>query len=1119
MPTYKLEGKKYNVPEGTTLGELDTFISGNKDKDKSKDKNKDNSSTLDKVSNFIVGDTSKMSAAEVYARSLMEPIKDLGVGVAKGLSSIAQLPRDMAVMAADSGAIPFVKRNPNWDPTGKDKPLLQKFRESLPQPRTGLGNLIEGVGKVGVGLAGAGKIKFASAWLTRVAQGAAIDFSVFSPEEKNLSNLIQEQPNLANVINGGLANKEGDLAVKNRLRSAIEGGLIGGTLEVLFKAYKVARVSHLKRVKEDVTQLNNKILNNSNIKAAKGSKEVEELTNPDNIKIDTSTSIRDAKKEQLIIMKDINDRAPEGFKLHPSDGNPLINTKLAEPVVKSVTLAAESAAKGNPELAKALLDKNSATYHKIIDSILLNEINVEMLPKVLKKYNISPAEFGNLWKQTVSTSAKNLAFISHMNRRLGKIFKEDEKATTHFGKVNEAIKKWYKGNSDIFDLLGFMTSKIENTRRALLVVQPKTAIRNFKIQSIRAGIADVDEYFQATMRGVINNTVYKGKQILGKSSTKPITIAEELGTVHSMVKAGFRQLPIISKKWRGGTKSRKILDNYLESTQGALVKAKMNSATMLEIYQESGIHGSILNTLNFLNKSQEMFFRRAAFDSKARQILAKKGKVFNIDNLKKLDDSDVEKIIDHTLEMTFARSPKTPFVKGLVRHWSRNPLLTIVNPFPRFHFANALPFFHEFSPIGFIKPSTARAIMKGDVDEISKIGSRTAIGVGMWYTGWQAYQNFGTNGRWFEMTIPKDFIKSLSNVERVEVGGFINREDKAGNIEESKDGSALIYDSRGDAPVSSMFFVMHSLDSIIKGNSSFDKIPPKDIFQQMIGLNRVSGTGLEFFRLFEAKNIEDVNRVFHNIAAQYIGSFSVPFKQFKDAYTEMNPNEAIRRDIRQGNILAPFVNNIPGLSQDLPPAYSPFDKGNIPILKDEGFNPDNIEDQLAYDTSAERYFLSLWGTNGKGIGKPLFTQALGITLKHKVKIEREVDRLNINKQGIYARSGDKRTDNLLNGYRGYFASQIIAPILLQDRYKSMGEAQKKIVLKDLISAGRTYSSAILASKHSGLFFKALNRREDQDILDFAKERGFDVESNLKAIEDKLMEQEKDQERAPQVPPR
>lgn len=73
------------------------------------------------------------------------------------------------------------------------------------------------------------------------AAGAAADFLAFDGHDKRLSNLIQEQPALANPVNAYLAANDGDGEAEGRLKSALEGLGIGATVDVVFAGIKAYR--------------------------------------------------------------------------------------------------------------------------------------------------------------------------------------------------------------------------------------------------------------------------------------------------------------------------------------------------------------------------------------------------------------------------------------------------------------------------------------------------------------------------------------------------------------------------------------------------------------------------------------------------------------------------------------------------------------------------------------------------------------------------------------------------------------------------------------------------------------------------------------------------------------
>ena len=71
--------------------------------------------------------------------------------------------------------------------------------------------------------------------------GMIADFTAFDPDEGDLSNLIQQNPTLANPINAILATRKEDPRAINRLRMAMEGLGIGGAFEGFTKILRVYR--------------------------------------------------------------------------------------------------------------------------------------------------------------------------------------------------------------------------------------------------------------------------------------------------------------------------------------------------------------------------------------------------------------------------------------------------------------------------------------------------------------------------------------------------------------------------------------------------------------------------------------------------------------------------------------------------------------------------------------------------------------------------------------------------------------------------------------------------------------------------------------------------------------
>ncbi len=131
----------------------------------------------------------------------------------------------------------------------------------LGRSSTFVGGAIEGVVQFGVGfipglkvanlaskatgvLAGAGK---AAQYGRLAVAGAVADFAVFDGHEAKLSDLIEQNPTLANPVTDFLASDPADSQAEGRFKNALEGLLIGGAGDLLFYGVKSLRAARAAR--------------------------------------------------------------------------------------------------------------------------------------------------------------------------------------------------------------------------------------------------------------------------------------------------------------------------------------------------------------------------------------------------------------------------------------------------------------------------------------------------------------------------------------------------------------------------------------------------------------------------------------------------------------------------------------------------------------------------------------------------------------------------------------------------------------------------------------------------------------------------------------------------------
>ncbi|MFQ1019451.1 hypothetical protein ACGH6R_06520 [Gilliamella sp. CG13] len=138
-----------------------------------------------------------------------------------------------------------------------DKPIGQapnpiQMPEVSP-PQTISGGITHGVSQFIVGFIPAVRatkfikpLKNVGSWVKGMIAGSVTDFTVFSPHEERLSNLVQEFPELANPITEYLQAKPDDSFAEGRLKNSLEGIIAGGLAEPLTRSLRLLKYARIK---------------------------------------------------------------------------------------------------------------------------------------------------------------------------------------------------------------------------------------------------------------------------------------------------------------------------------------------------------------------------------------------------------------------------------------------------------------------------------------------------------------------------------------------------------------------------------------------------------------------------------------------------------------------------------------------------------------------------------------------------------------------------------------------------------------------------------------------------------------------------------------------------------
>lgn len=710
--------------------------------------------------------------------------------------------------------------------------------------------------------------------------------------------------------------------------------------------------------------------------------------------------------------KDFDKNVPEGLR-DLVEGRKGVFAKplgidLFEDITKAAALRLQETEKGLTESRRIFL--------RITDKLIGGEIDVENLPKILKNNNLSLEEFGLIFQLSASFAGKTLNRLSQVSKQLKRVFADNPEAVRVFEQVSAGVEKT-TGDKILASLRHF-----EDFRRSLLVTQLATAMRNAWSQLGRISLSAFDEVLQGTLTGVARGNLMQ-------------EVRQGLNSFFAM----FNRL---------SPSGRKRLLDILEKNSDVVESSRLLSQTVHEVI----ITNKISKVLNTLNRAQEYFFRKLAFEAKLRQLLARNKLNYDTVDPKKIPEDLIAQSVDYALEMTFAATPKAKWLKSLIRGWRKTIIGTTINPFPRFAFGNALPFMFEHSPLGYLKamsPKSLEALASGNPEIFAKAASRAMIGNLMFLSAWHLRQSKFAGEKGYQLIL---------------------------NPDRAEGEPARIVDTRAFAPLTTYLQIT---EMFINPQT----ITPADMFQMAIGLNRMSGSGLVLADLLRpGMTNEGALGVIQRFTGQLIGSFTVPFRQFKDFADAIPPEETTFRDSREDPILSPYIERLPFLDAIINGRITAPTLSNIPIVSQrlqENIIPTRVSGE-------KQVRVNVFGLD---IPVSIFRQLTGFTIFEKNVIEQELDKINFPRFTIKPRTGIVEADNeiariMISGTPktlGVF--EIVPRVIKSFNYKTLSTPEKRLVMRRIFQQIREEAKHELIQRNPFLMTKVrINQRSRDEKL-------------------------------------
>jgi hypothetical protein len=454
-----------------------------------------------------------------------------------------------------------------------------------------------------------------------------------------------------------------------------------------------------------------------------------------------------------------------------------------------------------------------------------------------------------------------------MKRELTRLAKENPAMADLLG----AFEKHKTPNTTGDSVFNFMR-RAENTRRTGLTSQLITAVRNAEAGTMMSILNMFDRAVSVPLRG--------GKAAIKDRSFRPLV--DELAGISAMMKATKRFTP------KGREKLRQIMEEH--PLQKSVLFSKRNPLTA-EVYGDLFLPRT-MQVLQTFNRTQEHFFLRSAMELSLRDKMARAGLDFDRISPKDVPQRMIDEAFQSATEVVFASRPKGQTVKRVVDAWNAIPVLSMaVTPFPRFMFANYIPFAGEFGPQSLVRllSQKQRTRMLNDPVYMSRIVTRSIAGTA-------ALSLFLHNAMW---------------------------KDPAAKPTEIQIGDNFI-DMNPLAPFTSPLMIL--AEAIVAP----ENIDNKDLLNAITGVNR---TGATLFGTALNKDVDNLGELLMRMSGDYLGSFFVPLSQLKDVAGGFSPDEAVLRSAKGHPLLGPILKNVPGgsefefLNAMAPPTFNPLYPG------------------------------------------------------------------------------------------------------------------------------------------------------------------------------------------------
>lgn len=338
----------------------------------------------------------------------------------------------------------------------------------------------------------------------------------------------------------------------------------------------------------------------------------------------------------------------------------------------------------------------------------------QLLMDVSKKFNIpiekAQGDLANVLMNSTGLAGETLQTASSaVHASIGRLMIQATKGGPEGMAALKKIKLMEKINktppSDWSKAVSMMNNDIEGFRRAMMVGQLSTAMRNLYAQ----GVTGVVQLAEDTVSGLVNTAVGK---MTGKATPLGAHFADLLGdfnvlasTFNPAERKGFtsllNSLPFVKDKLYNTTSMEigtTMLYDVLKNKGDLSMMEALKQSSMLKSMSEHPVKtmfGNAAQIINSVNYLQETNLRRLFFMARLEGNIRRRGmsSFHDVIDIIKSDPKgvgaelkiDIANALEHALKQTYSHTPEAGLGKVILDTYKRIPFSTaILPPFPRF---------------------------------------------------------------------------------------------------------------------------------------------------------------------------------------------------------------------------------------------------------------------------------------------------------------------------------------------------------------------------------------------------------------------------------------------------